>query len=126
MTQPTYDDANIMLKLYDAIRDPQFIKSVKFIFSEDYVDDYESFMAKYPMGSDEFDYFLHYAGWYETLGTMWKHNLINQTLLFDWLLIMPRWKRVENFIQGYREVNNEPRLFENFEAMAKANEAVPV
>ena len=126
MTHPTYDDANIMLKLYELWGDPQYKKSMGFIFSEDFINDYDGFLEKYPPGSDEHGYFIDYVAWYELLGTLWKHDLINQTLLFDWLLITPRWKRVENLVQGYREANHEPRLFENFEAMAKAESGEPV
>ena len=25
------------------------------------------------------------AAWYETIGTLWKHGLLDEDLLFDWL-----------------------------------------
>jgi hypothetical protein len=62
-----------------------------------------------------------FAAFFELMATLWKHKLINETLLFDWILVEPRWKRVEKFIRGYREATGEKRFFENFEALAKAS-----
>jgi hypothetical protein len=58
------------------------------------------------------------------LGTLWKHKLISEAVLFDWVLVTPRWQRVEKLIVGYREETGESRMYENFEMMAKAAELV--
>ena len=60
------------------------------------------------------------CGWYETIGTLYKQKLFNEELLFDWLATNVRWKRVENFIRGVRAEMGEQKMYQNFEAMAKA------
>jgi hypothetical protein len=120
MSAPTHEDAMILLKLYEFGGDPHLSKSWNFVFSDHWVNDYTAFVAKFPASSEEYGYFLHYAAWFELLGTLWKHKLINESLLFDWILIPPRWNRVAKFVEGYRASTGEPRMYENFEAMAKA------
>jgi len=46
--------------------------------------------------------------------------LINEELLFDWLAAYLVWDRVKGFALGQREESGEPRIYENFEALAKA------
>jgi hypothetical protein len=122
MSAPTHQDATVLLKLYEFGGDPHLQEAWKFIFSDDFIDDYQAFISKYPATSDQHDYFFHYSAWFELLGTLWKHKLISEALLFDWILVPPRWQRVEKLIAGYREESGEPRMYENFEAMAKAAE----
>ena len=61
------------------------------------------------------------AAWYETIGTLWKHGLINEELLFDWLYITGMWERLGPILVAMRE--STPSLWENFEAMAEAQAA---
>lgn len=81
--------------------------------------DYAGFVKKYPQGSEGFRKVVDILSWYETLGTLYKNGLFNKKLLYDWLLIGPHWKRLENFALGQREARGNSRLYENFEAMAK-------
>jgi len=120
MSAPTHEDAMVLLKLYEFGGDPHLQKAWDFIFSDAFIDNYDAFLAKYPADSDQHSYFFHFTAWFELLGTLWKHKLINETLLFDWILVRPRWNRVENLVAGYRRATGEPRMYENFEAMAKA------
>ena len=41
-------------------------------------------------------------------------------ILFDWMAIDLVWDRIKGFAFGVREQTGEPRIYENFEAMAKA------
>ncbi len=58
--------------------------------------------------------------WGETLGTLSKNGLISQDLLLDWIWIAGLWSRVGKAALGSREEFGEPKLYENFEALAKA------
>jgi hypothetical protein len=81
MSAPTHHDATVLLKLYELGGDPHLIESWKFIFSGDFIDEYQAFISEYPDTSDQYDYFLHYSGWFELLGTLWKHKLISEAVL---------------------------------------------
>ena len=54
----------------------------------------------------------------ETVGTLVKHNLLDRELVLDWLWVAGLWKRVAPAVQKDREKHGEPRLGENFEALA--------
>ena len=120
MAKPTYQDATLMVQLLQvgAARGQQ--AAMNWVWSDQFVPDYAEFVEKYPAGSEGYGNASNVCGWYETLGTLYKHGLFNEELLFDWLAVYLVWDRVKGFALGLREQVGEPRLYENFEAMAKA------
>jgi hypothetical protein len=54
----------------------------------------------------------------ESVGTLVKHDLLNAELVHDWLWVAGLWARVGPAAQKQREKFGEPRLYENFEALA--------
>ena len=116
----TYDDATVMLQLATLYQNMDLTGTSSWIFSDDFPTEYAAFVAANPPGSDRFNEFMRYASYYETLGTLWKHDLFDEDLLFDWALIP--WNRVSAILKGYREEREVPRLFENFEAMGSGQE----
>lgn len=120
MAKPTYQDATLMLRLaqWGAASDLQ--KAAAFLWSDRYETDYKEFLGKYPTGSEEWSLAIQICGWYETLGTLYKHDLFNGELLFDWLAVSAVWERIKGFALGFREEADNARLYENFEALAKA------
>ena len=54
----------------------------------------------------------------ESIGTLAKHDLISTELVHDWLWIEGMWSRVGPAAVRAREKFGEPRLYENFEALA--------
>jgi hypothetical protein len=55
----------------------------------------------------------------ESIGTLTKHGLLSDELVHDWLWIAGIWERVGPAALRQRERAGEPRLYENFEALAK-------
>ena len=119
MSKPTKDDANLMIQLMrwgaaDGLQD-----AMNWIWSDEFISDYDEFIAKYPRGSKEYGNATKVCGWFESIGTLYKQNLLNGELLFDWLTIKLPWSRLSSFAKGVRSAAGEPRLYENFEMMAK-------
>jgi hypothetical protein len=54
----------------------------------------------------------------ESIGTLAKHNLLSADLVRDWLWVEGIWTRVAPAAIRQREKFDEPRLYENFEALA--------
>ena len=54
----------------------------------------------------------------ESIGTLVKHDLLSAELVHDWLWIEGMWSRVGPAARRQRERFGEPRLYENFEALA--------
>jgi hypothetical protein len=121
MAEPTREDAQLVVQLATLFAQSGARAATSWIWSDEFVSDHEEFKAKYPPGSEGFDRITMAAGFYETIGTLWKHQLINQELLFDWLAMEPIWNRMKPVLLGMREEMGEPRLWENFEAMVEAS-----
>ena len=54
----------------------------------------------------------------ETVGTLVKNHLLDRELVLDWLWVAGLWQRVSPAVHSARETLGEPRLGENFEALA--------
>jgi hypothetical protein len=55
----------------------------------------------------------------ETVGTLVKNDLLDRDLVNDWLWVEGMWSRVAPAAMKAREAAGEPRLYENFEALAQ-------
>ena len=118
MAEPTKEDAQLVVQLAHVGTQMIHPKARGWIFSDAFISDPEEFFETYPPGTDEFDYVGGVAGYYETIGTLWKHGLINEELLFDWLYVAGMWERLRPILVEMRK--STPQLWENFEAMAEA------
>ena len=54
----------------------------------------------------------------ETIGTLVKNGLLDRELVQDWLWVAGMWAKVAPAAAKFRESSGEPRLYENFEALA--------
>ena len=116
MGKPTHEDATVMLQL---VHDWPF-EAAHWIWTDEFEPDPAEFAAKQPRGDEGRAFLAAVLNWYETIGTLYKHGLINEDLLFDWLAIDMVWERVKGHALEHRQESGEPRMFENFEAMAEA------
>ena len=119
MSKPTKDDANLMIQLMRQGAAEGLQDVMNWIWSDEFISDYDEFIAKYPRGYKEYGNATKVCGWFESTGTLYKQNLLNGELLFDWLTIKLPWSRLSSFAKGVRNEAGEPRLYENFEMMAK-------
>jgi hypothetical protein len=55
---------------------------------------------------------------FEEISTLAVHRLISEDLLFDAFAIDHYWDQLEGSVLGMREKWDNPKMFENFEAMA--------
>ncbi len=56
----------------------------------------------------------------ESIGTLTKNDLLSAELVHDWLWVEGIWSRVGPAALRQREKFGEPRLYENFEALANS------
>ena len=121
MSEPTYEDANVMMQVAQFWAMMDVNKAMNWVWSDEFDPDYESFIAKYPPGSDEFGKVSKVLGAIETIGALWNNGLFNEKLLFDWMAVEMVWGRLGGIAVGLREARGRAKLYEHFEAMAKAN-----
>lgn len=123
MAKPTYQDASLMLQLAQWGAVSGLSEAINWLWSDQFIPDYAEFVKKYPLGSEGSLNATKVCGYFETLATLWKHGLLNEELVFDWLAVSMIWDRIKGYALGVRQVAGNPRLYENFEALAKANVA---
>ena len=95
-------------------------EALNWLRSDQFVVDYEEFAKKYPFGSEGRYSAAKICGAFEALGTLYKHGLFNEDLLFDWLVVPMVWERIKGYALGVRQEAGNPGIYENFEALAAA------
>jgi hypothetical protein len=120
MSAPTYEDATIMLQLAQLSATQGNPKAGNFVWSDKFEKDFAKFQEKYPLGSKENQYVSQICGWFETVAALWVNGLLNDKLLGDWLAVDLVWQQVKGYALGMRELSGNPRIYEHFEALAKA------
>lgn len=74
---------------------------------------------RHPLGSIEYQQVQALLDSCELLSTLVKHGLINETLVLDTYWVEGVWNLSEKVCKGLRREAHEPRLLENFEALAQ-------
>jgi hypothetical protein len=121
MAKPTYQDATLVIQLSQLAATSGTQDAVNWLWSDEFIPDYTEFAKKYPPGSEGCLKANKVLGYFETLGTLYKHGLLNEDLLFDWVAVSMVWDKIKDIALGMRQETGEPRLHENFEAMARTN-----
>jgi len=120
MTKPTYQDASMMIQLAQWGATIGLNDATNWMWSDQFIEDYAEFGKKYPPGSQGWANAAKVCNYFETLGTLYKHGLFNEELLFDWLAVSFVWNRIKGYALGIREQSGLASMYENFEAMAMA------
>ncbi len=120
MAKPTHQDANIMLQLLQVWAAFDVSDAVGWVWSDEFIPEFAEFVKKYPAGTEEYGNASKVCMYLESVGALYKHGLFSEELLFDWLGVDIVWERIKGFALGLREAADDPRLYENFEAMASA------
>lgn len=110
MADPTHEDAQLMLQIAQWGTSLGVNDAMPKIFAEDFDPKQVDAMEDEPVRT-----VLTFC---ETIGTLVKRNLLSQELVSDWLWIDGIWARVGPAAVRQRLKHDEPRLYENFEAMA--------
>jgi hypothetical protein len=119
---PTTADAQIMLQLA-ALQDDRFRRGMNVLWADEAKAlTYEEFKAAYPSGTEAHNDAMSVLTWYETVGTLVKNGLVNRDLILDWLWVSGVWARCASIAAGQR-AETVPQMWENFEALAKAQQA---
>ena len=76
---------------------------------------FDELLKKYPRGSEEFEHISNIMIFWETIGSLLKHGLLNEDLAFDTFLDAPPWSKVERFFKERRKKERSPLEGENIE-----------
>jgi len=118
LSKPTKADAELSLRLFAIMRSDEEFKKARWWFYEEFDEkSYRAFKKKCPKGSEGYRNFIVFADYLEVLGALVNHGLLSEDLVFD--MIDVPWKKAEPIVHGIRKDMKLPRLYENFEVLAK-------
>jgi hypothetical protein len=110
MGPPTHEDAKLMIQIAQWGTSLGTDEAMARIFAEDFDP-----AAADAMDDDGVRKLLVFG---ESIGTLTKYGLLSTQLVNDWLWLEGLWARVGPAAMRMRERHGEPRLWENFEALA--------
>jgi hypothetical protein len=120
MAQVSYDEVNLLLRLYEMRREPQIRKARAWFTEHFHPESADEMMQKYPQGSEENTYIRMVISYWEMVGSIVNRGLINDELFFEsngeiWVV----WDRMRSVVPTWRAAFKNPLLFSNIEDACK-------
>ena len=121
MSKATYDDANLLLKLYDLRREPRMREARRWFAAHFKVKTLAEFQALCPPGSEENASYRQMATYWEMVASLLTAGVLQPELFYQngrELLVV--WERMRDIIPELRTSINNPMEYKNLELAAKA------
>ena len=123
MPQPTAQDAQLILKLYELRRDPEMRRARSFVLHEFSITDWEEVRPHWMTGSDLDRHLRMATSFWEMVAAFVNRGLIDEDLFFDThgegLVV---WNKVKPIVAGGRK-QIRPTWLWNLERMARRQTA---
>jgi hypothetical protein len=124
MAQVSYDEVELMLRLYDMRREARLRQARAWFVEHFHPASPEEMMQKYPHGSEENTFIRMVISYWEMVGSIVNRGLINDELFFEsngemWIV----WDRMRSIVPTWRAAFKNPHLFQNIEAACKRLES---
>ena len=124
MATISYDEVNLMLRLYDLRREPKLRQARSWYLDYFHLDSPDEMMEKYKAGSDEYNYIRMVLSYWEMVASIVNRGLINDELFFEsngemWVV----WDRIRGIVPTWRAAYKNATVFCNLEEACKRLEA---
>jgi hypothetical protein len=124
MAQTTYDEVNLMLRLYDLRREPQLRQARAWFVEHFHPASPEDMMEKYPQGGQENTYIRMVISYWDMVASIVNRGLINDEIFFEnngeiWVV----WDRMRSIVPTWRAAFKNQLLFESIETTCKRLES---
>jgi len=123
MAEPTREDMDLILRLYEMRREKTMRKARKFMIEEFYAESGADLMAKYGAGEKN-AWFRQTTSYWDMVGVFVRRGLLNRELLFEtaaeYHLV---WIKVRAAVEDVRKMRNLPYYLKNLEDLAEAHKA---
>ena len=116
--RPTYDDANLILKLYDLRREERMRQARAWFTAKCKVRSYDELIKLAPAGSDENASVRMVTSYWDLVASFMTSGVLNKELFFqsgrELLLV---WERVRDYLPSMREAYQDPNYLKHLEAV---------
>src|SRR5262245_24288218 len=119
MSQPTYDDAELIMKLYDLRRESRMRDARAWFVANFSARSLGEAIEKYPPGSDQNAYYRMVSTYWDMAASFVVRGIVHEELFFDSggeMLVV--WEKMKDFIADLRTVRKNPMLYRNLEGAA--------
>lgn len=116
--QPTYDDANLILRLYEMRREERMRKARAWFTANCKAKNYDELLKLAPGGTDENASVRMVTSYWDLVSSFMTAGVLNKELFFqsgrELLLV---WERVRDYLPSMREAYQDPSYLRHLEAM---------
>ena len=124
MAQVSYEEVNLMLRLYDMRREPRLRQARAWFVEHFHPSSPEEMMQKYPQGGEENTYIRMVISYWEMVASIVNRGLIDEDFFFEsngeqWAV----WEQVKPVIGAWRAMFSSPKFLGNLEEQCKRLEA---
>ena len=118
--QATYDDANLILKLYDLRREDKLREARKWFGGIPPFRNREHWLEVCPPGYDTNAYYRMVTTYWEMAATFVVSGVLNAELFYraNNMELLFVWEKIKNVVPEVRTVNNNPLTLRNLEQVA--------
>ena len=121
VARPTYDDVNLILKLYDLRREDRLREARRWFAASFKVKTLEEFTALCPGGSEPNASYRMVTGYWEMVASFVTNGVLHQELFFQsGQELLFTWERVRDVLPQIRDVRKNPLELKHVEVVAKA------
>ena len=116
MQQATYQDAEIILRLYDLRREER-LRAARAWFAGNFAaQSLAAAVEKYPPGSDHNAYFRMVGSYWDMAASFVVRGILHEELFFESnaeMIVV--WEKMKDLVADLRNVRKNPTLFRNLE-----------
>jgi hypothetical protein len=119
-TMPTYDDANLILRLYDLRREEKLRAARKWFGSIPAITSREEWLKLCPTGSEENAYFRMVTTYWEMAASFVVSGILNRDLFYrsNNLELLVVWEKIRRFVPEQRAFIKDPLRYRQIEEVA--------
>jgi hypothetical protein len=119
-TTPTYDDANLILRLYDLRREEKLRAARKWIGSMPALTTRDEWLKICPPGSEENAYFRMVTTYWEMAASFVVNGILNRELFYrsNNLELLVVWEKIRRFVPEQRAFIKDPLRYKQIEEVA--------
>ena len=123
--QPTYDDANLILRLYELRRDDKLREARKWLGGSPAITSREQFLKMCPPGSEENAYYRMVTTYWDMASSFVVNGILNRELFYrsSHGELMFVWEKVKLLVPEVRAMQKNPLIMHNMEEVAQGFKA---
>jgi hypothetical protein len=120
MDRPTFDDANLILRLYEMRREDKMREARVWFFDNYYCKTLAEGMQLCPAGSAGNAYFRQVTSYWEMVASFVTNGILNEELLFQsGQELLLTWTRIKPITQELRKAFGNPNAWKNLETVGE-------